>query len=207
MNSLDGGACQDGSVSLVGGTTAQTRLVLAEFGIPKRQNRWTVALRLVFALPHVILLVLGGIGADVRVILGWYCALVIGRLPTGFGNFVESYLSYQLRVSSYLWLMNQDYPTVSGSRSFPVSVDIPRTRARRLAVLFRIILLIPGWVVCSLVSAGMSIAGVFIWLIALVRGRMPAALFGAVAAVLRFQIRFAPIAPRTEPPLLRCMEH
>jgi hypothetical protein len=86
--------------------------------------------------------------------------------------------------------MNDAYPPFSVKKDFGVNVEIPTTRVSRWAVLFRIILLIPAAFVSALVSAGVEVAAVFIWLIVLVKGEMPVSLFAALAAILRYQARF-----------------
>lgn len=159
------------------------------FGAPQRQNRWTVAFRYVLVLPHLIWLAIRGVAVILVVIIGWFEALVLGRLPDAFARFLSNYVIYQVRVYSYLWLMNDTYPPFSAKAPFEVNVDIPVSRVRRLAVLFRIVLMIPAQFVNGLVTTGLAISGVFIWLIVLVNGAMPLSLFGATAAVLRFQAR------------------
>ncbi len=164
-------------------------LVQAGFGAPERQNRWKVAFRYILVIPLFFWLLILGIGAYVLVIIGWFAALFMGRLPSGIARYLSNFIIYATRVYSYLWLMNDAYPPFSAQAPFDVNLDIPVGRVRRLAVLFRIILLIPAQLVNSLVSLGLSLAGVFIWLIVLVKGSMPLPLFGAEAAVLRFQAR------------------
>jgi hypothetical protein len=63
-------------------------------------------------------------------------------------------------------------------------------RLSRLAVLFRLILAIPAFIVLYLAIYGLGTIVVFIgWLIALVAGRLPASLHQAIAAVLRYFVR------------------
>ena len=169
-------------------------LIHAGFGAPERQNRWTVAFRLILGIPQIVALVVLAIVSGILVFVGWFCALVLGRLPRGFADFISKFLVYETRVASYMWLMHGKYPPFSFSGGYPVHLDIPVTRVRRLAVLFRIILLIPAAIVQSVVSGGAAVAGVFIWLIVLVTGRMPLPLFAALSAWLRFQARYGAYA-------------
>ena len=173
---------------------ADQSLIHAGFGAPERQNRWKVAFRYVLVFPHLIWLAILGIAVLVLVVIGWFAALIKGRLPRSFARFLSNYVIYQTRVYSYLWLMNDAYPPFSVKATFDVNVDIPVGNVRRLAVLFRLVLLIPAQVVNSLVSLGLAVSSVFIWLIVLVNGSMPLSLFGAVAAVLRFQARVSAYA-------------
>jgi hypothetical protein len=173
---------------------AQLELVQAEFGVAERQSRWTVAIRWILVVPHWIVLLAEGIAAEVLVVLGWFAALVTGRFPASFASFVSGFLQYQTRVAAYAWLMHDLFPPFSWSDPDPVHVVIPRSRVRRLAVLFRVILLLPAAVVASVANAGLSVASFVVWLVVLVNGAMPPALFDAVAAILRYQVRYASYA-------------
>ena len=163
--------------------------VEAGFGVPTRQNRWTVAFRLVLLVPQLVVTWFLGVVATVLVVLGWCAALVTGRLPPAFLPFVTAFIQYQVRVYAYAALLTDVYPPFSLEAPYPVTVDAPATPVRRLAVLFRVVLCVPANLVLTLATSGIGIASVVIWLIVLVNGSMPPALFGAVAAVARFSAR------------------
>jgi hypothetical protein len=116
--------------------------------------------------------------------------LVLGRLPRSFVKPLSDYIVFITRVYSYNYLMNDAYPPFSADKDFAVNVEIPTTNVPRLAVLFRIVLLVPATIVSTIAGSGVIITVVFIWLIVLVKGEMPLSLFGALAAVLRYQARF-----------------
>ncbi len=168
----------------------------AGFGSPERQNRWTVAFRLILAIPHLLFLVILNIVAVVLVVVGWFCALVIGRLPAGIASFLAGLVQYETQVFAYVHLMLDRYPpfdvtsTYGAPSGYPVNVDVGIGPVRRLAVLFRLFLLIPANIVLQLAVGGMGLISVVIWVIVLVAGRMPTSLFEAHAAVLRFQARY-----------------
>ncbi|MDE3086890.1 MAG: DUF4389 domain-containing protein, partial [Acidobacteriota bacterium] len=173
---------------------AQLESVQVEFGASERQNRWSVAFRWILVIPHWFVLLALGIAAEVLVVLGWFAALVTGRFPPSFASFVSGVLQYQTRVSAYVWLMHDLFPPFSWSDPDPVHVFVPLSRVRRLAVLFRVILLLPAAIVTGVVNVGMSLSSFVIWLVVLVHGSMPPALFDAVAAVLRYQVRYSAYA-------------
>lgn len=164
--------------------------VQAGFGVPERQNRWTVAFRVILAIPHVLVLLVLGIAAYALVIIGWFAALVMGRLPRACAEFLRGFVLYATRVYAYTWLMTDKYPPFGWNDEYPVNLDVPNGPVRRLAVLFRIFLLIPAQILLTLVTAGFGLLFVFIWLIVLVAGRMPVTLFGATSAILRFEARY-----------------
>ena len=164
--------------------------VQAGFGAPQRQNRWKVAFRLVLAIPLLLWFFLLSIAAGFLIVIGWFTSLILGRLPHSFVRPLSDYIVFVTRMYSYVYLMNDAYPPFSDKRDFGVNLVIPSSKVRRSAVLFRIILIIPVAIVSALVAIGVEIASIFIWLIVLVKGEMPLPLFGALAAVLRYQARF-----------------
>jgi hypothetical protein len=89
-------------------------------------------------------------------------------------------------------LLTDVYPPFTLDESdYPVRFAIQPGRLTRLAVFFRIVLLIPAAVVGFLLSYGIATIALFVtWLIALVTGRLPVSLHLALAAVLRFQVRY-----------------
>lgn len=168
---------------------AKYALVQAGFGAPERQSRWKIGFRFILAIPIDLWLFVLSIWGVFLIIIGWFCALVLGRLPFAIAQYLSNLIVRQTRANSYIYLMNDAYPPFSAKADFGVNVMIPITKVRRFAVLFRYILLIPAGLVQGLVTSGLSICSIFIWLIVLVKGEMPLSLFGAIAAVLRFQAR------------------
>jgi hypothetical protein len=160
------------------------------FGAVERQNRWTVAFRFLLLIPQFFVLFVLGIAAYVVWILGWFAALVLGRLPGWVATFLTRYLQYVTRVSAYTYLLFDAYPpfTLSATR-YPATVEARPTRLNRLAVLFRLVLMIPAVIVMELATMGVAFASFVIWLIVLIAGRMPRALSEAIAAVVRYQTR------------------
>jgi hypothetical protein len=158
---------------------------------PGPQRRWTVALRVILAIPHFLWLWLVIVVASFAVAIGWVCAIFIGRLPTGIREFVAKALLYQSRVMGYGYLLSDRYPPFSLSDDdYAVELLIPAAgRLNRAAVLFRAILVIPAMIVAAIVGGGVGIPLVVLWLVTLVTGRMPRAGFEALSAVLRYQMR------------------
>lgn len=110
-----------------------------------RRNRLTVFFRLLLAIPHFIWLALWGIVNAVVLILSWFAALVTGRVPTGFHDFMGRYLRYQTHVVAYIQLAADPYPPFDGSSSYPVDLEVaPPVAQSRLTIFFRILLAIPA---------------------------------------------------------------
>ena len=83
---------------------------------PQPQNRWTVAFRLILAIPAYIISGIMGYLNRALAIFSWFVALVMGRIPEGMRNFAAFALRYEQQTTGYAYLLTQRYP------SFNVSV-------------------------------------------------------------------------------------
>src|SRR5215469_8715105 len=173
--------------------TAQEELapVLVAFAGPAPQSRLTVLFRLLMVIPHLIVLWALGIAAYVVVIIGWFGALFTGRLPIFAADYLAGFVRWQTRVFGYAILLTDVYPPFTlDDADYPIRVAVRPGRLNRLAVLFRFILLIPAWIIETVLSYGaFTLVQIVSWLIVLVSGRMPDSLYQAMAAALRYQVR------------------
>jgi hypothetical protein len=156
--------------------------VQASFSGPAPQSRVTVAFRLLLAIPHLLILVTMAVGAGVVAFIGWFGALFTGRLPVFAADFLTGYLRWASRVQAYQYLLTDEYP---------VRLAVPRGQElNRAAVFFRFFLLIPCWIVQSVISYGALTLFQFVnWLIVLISGQMPDTIHQALSAVLRYNYR------------------
>jgi Domain of unknown function (DUF4389) len=161
---------------------------------PAKQRRLTVAFRLILVIPHAFVLFFLDLAGFVVTFLGWWAALFIGRLPDFAVSYLSGLVRWNVRFYGYLFLLTDDYPPFNfdDDPAYPVVIAIPeRGRLNRLAVLFRLILVIWAWIVVNLVVAGASTIVTFIaWLITLITGKLPAPLHLAFTAVLRYWTRY-----------------
>lgn len=156
-----------------------------------RTSRVTVAFRVILALPHLLAVYAMSYAALVVAIVCWFAALFTGRVPQGLYGFNGWIVRYGARVMAYLWLITDRWPSFSENDDDPVRVELPGPQQlNRAAVFFRLILMIPAAIVASLLSSGLAVAGFFIWLIVLIRGRVPQPAFDGIASVTRYQTRF-----------------
>jgi hypothetical protein len=164
--------------------------VLMGFGPPASQQRVTVAFRAILAIPHLIVLIALVVAAEVVAFIGWWAALFTGQLPPWAHEFITGVLRWQSRVYGYLYFLTDQYPPFSlDDADYPVRLFTKQTRLNRLAVLFRVILMIPAVLLGALAGFGILLVSIVAWLITLIAGRMPAGLHQAFAAVIRFTAR------------------
>ncbi|MFD9125084.1 DUF4389 domain-containing protein [Kitasatospora sp. NPDC059571] len=168
--------------------------VLPELDVPApdRQRRLTVLLRWLLLIPQFVVVWALSLLAFAAVVVGWFGALALGRLPEPIERYLAGFVRYDTRVRASAMLLVDRYPPFAWSpEDYPVRVELKPGPLNRLAVLFRLILMIPAAIVESLLTGGWYVAAFVIWIIVLVLGRMPEPLFGSSAAVLRFTTRFS----------------
>ncbi len=77
------------------------------------RNRWTVAFRLILAIPQIIVFILVAIAGVVAAIIAWFAILFTGRYPDGLWRFALGVNRWSLRLQAYLLLMRDEYPPFS----------------------------------------------------------------------------------------------
>ena len=156
---------------------------------PSAQRRRTVLVRLLLALPSLIVVGLVGYAVVFAAFLGWFAALFSGRNP--FHKFIVGYIRWYARVLGYLYFLTDAYPPFSFEpvEDYPVDVELVQTPLRRVTVFFRIFLALPVALVAAIVEAGLGILGVVAWLVTLLRGSLPEPLHNSFHATLRFILR------------------
>jgi hypothetical protein len=182
---------EPGPWPLAGGAPEPSAPVLVKFAGPARQDRWTVLLRAILAIPALVCLYFARYVAWVVLITGWFGALFTGRLPDYAASFLTGFQRWEVRAYAYLLLLTDTYPPFGLlDTDYPVSVTTSPGRLNRAAVLFRLVLVFPAWVVATILWYGLGpILMIPVWLIVLVRGRMPRPLYEAIAACLRYWAR------------------
>src|SRR6476469_5853839 len=88
------------------------------------RNRLTVFFRWLLAIPHLIVLTLWSIVAEIAIIIAWFAALITGRVPAGVHNFLASWLRYATHVYAYAFLLADPFPPFSGSEAYPIDLQI-----------------------------------------------------------------------------------
>ncbi len=77
---------------------------------PLPRDRTTVAVRLLLAIPHFVLLVFLTIGWFVTTALAWFSILFTGTYPASLYPFGLGVMRWMLRVEAYLLLLVDEYP-------------------------------------------------------------------------------------------------
>jgi Domain of unknown function (DUF4389) len=73
-------------------------------------NRLTSGLRLIWAIPVFVILLVLGIAVSFVALVAWFAILFTGKLPAGMFNFILRVLRYVAQANAYILLMTDDYP-------------------------------------------------------------------------------------------------
>ncbi|GAB7187013.1 DUF4389 domain-containing protein [Kitasatospora sp. Ki12] len=166
-------------------------LPVLDMPAPGPQNRWTVLLRALLLIPQFVVVWVLSVVAFLVTVIGWFGALVLGRLPGFVADYLTAFLPYDTRVTAYLMLTVDRYPPFRfRAPEHPVQVGLRPGELNRLAVLFRIVLVIPASIVQGVVYAGWWTVSFISWLVVLVLGRMPQPLYETTTAILRYRMRY-----------------
>jgi hypothetical protein len=150
--------------------------------------RLTVFFRLLLAIPHLVWIMLWSIAVVLAVVVAWFGALVIGRVPGPLRRFMAAYVRYATHLGAFLYLVGRRFPGFTG-RPGTYGIDLelePAERQSRWRVLFRLFLAIPAFILDSALSGVVLVVAFLGWWYALVMGRMPEGLRNLGAACLRY---------------------
>jgi Domain of unknown function (DUF4389) len=158
-----------------------------------RQSRLTTFFRPFLVIPHVLAVAGWGIATEITVVLAWFAIVVTGRYPRGMFDFVSDYLAYASRVSCYAYLLTDRFPPFGGGSpgdGHPVQVSVDRPlRLSRLTTFFRLITVIPAYLVLLVFVYVMPLLTVFVWFVVIFLGRLPQGLFEVMEMPQRYQLR------------------
>ena len=166
---------------------------LLEVDPPQLQTRVSVLLRLLFTLPVAVVVSLWSVVAMLAQMLGWFAALVTGRLPTWVWQLQTGHLRVAARAGGYLMMLTDLYPSYDHcpDPDYPIRLVLGQPgRLNRAAVLFRAVLAIPALLLAYLAMAGWLLASPVGWIWILSTGRAPATYWQACTAVLRWVLRY-----------------
>jgi hypothetical protein len=70
-------------------------------------------IRIIMAIPHLVVLYILGIVAGIVLVISWFAALFTGTVPAGMHNFLVGVMRWNTRVSAYVTLLTDEYPPFS----------------------------------------------------------------------------------------------
>jgi hypothetical protein len=157
------------------------------------RNRLTTFFRLIVAIPWFIVMIFYGIGAFVATVIAWFALLLTGKYPQGLYDFNAGFIRMSARVSGFYQLLTDEYPSFGGGEDpeYPIRtlVGPPKEEYSRMKVLFRIILLIPVYVLHYVMQIILEVCGVVAWLVILFTGKLPIGLYRPIRIASAYSIK------------------
>ena len=160
----------------------------------ERVNRFLWLIKWLLVIPHGVVLGLLFIPTIVTTPLAWLTVVVLGRYPGFLWSYHSGLLRWSWRVNFYSYEAgNTDrYPPFSFgvSDDYPADLVIEYPEASsRLTGFFRWLLIIPHWIVISILSEIAGILVFFALVITLFTGRYPEGMFDIIMVMNRWIYR------------------
>jgi hypothetical protein len=154
-------------------------------------QRWrlTVALRWLLAIPHILVLALWQYIAILVSVVNWVIALFRGRPSERVHGWMARFVRYQVHVNAYLYFVADPYPKFRGwEGTYPVDLIVgPSGPQARWKTLLRIILVLPAYVLMTVLVYVLYIVAFFGAIYALCTARYPKGMRDLSAYALRYQ--------------------
>ena len=164
-------------------------------------DRLSSALRFLWVIP--ILVVLGGIGAyssEWASVLGGVGVIFIAPLlmivfrqkyPKWWWNFNIELMRFEARISMYMALTTDVYPSTDEEQSVHLEADYPDVVGQldRFAPLYKWLLAIPHYIVLFFLGIAAFFVLIYVWFVILFTGRYPRGAFDFIVGVSRWSYR------------------
>lgn len=166
-----------------------------EVDYPEQLNRLTTLLRVIWIIPIlVILALLSGTEEGIAAGLAIATALMIvvrQRYPRWWFDFSRELARFEGRLTAYLALLTDQYPSTVEEQSVHIEIDYPDVEQdlNRWLPLVKWLLAIPHFIVLIVLALLAVIAVIVAWFAILITGRYPRGLFDFVVGVLRWALR------------------
>jgi hypothetical protein len=177
----------------------------------EKSNRLTVVFRLVLAIPILIILILltsSGHGSEhategvdgvhdgfhyVGILFLPTLLMIVFRrkYPKWWFDWNLALTKFSIRVSSYLLLLRDEYPSTDEEQAVNVEIIYPdvEKELNQWLPLVKWLLAIPHYIVLILILIGVIISTILAWFIILLTGKYPKGIFDFVVGFLRWALR------------------
>jgi hypothetical protein len=157
------------------------------------RNRLSTFLRIIFAIPSIIVSVVYGLGAGIAAFIAWFAIVFTGRYPEGLYNFNVKALRMTMRTNSYMYLANDEMPPLNGDEDpgYPAQIGAaaPLPQYSRAKAFFRLILGIPVYILLYVWQLIGQIVSIIAWFAILFTGKLPEGLAGPLRGSLAYQAK------------------
>jgi hypothetical protein len=158
------------------------------FDVPytEARNRGTTAIRIILAIPHLILYGLWNRVAQLAAVIQWFICVFTGKRNKAIWDFSVASEAYGSRVNSYGGLLHDVFPPfLTEQGSVPSSYNLQYDESvNRLTVGLRIIWGIPALILAILIGIAAFFVVVVSWFVIVITGKHPKGMFDFL---LKFQ--------------------
>ena len=165
---------------------------------PERITNWKPLVQWMLAIPHCFVVEDSSTCPRSVAIISWFAILFTGRLPEGLASAQHLYIRYANRTLAYAAFLREEYPpfvfgtTAEDQGEYPDvrTSFVPQYEDRnRVTVGFRLILVIPHFIVLAVLGIAAALV-VFVWVfVVLFTGRWTPGLRDFVVGVMRWNTR------------------
>jgi hypothetical protein len=169
------------------------------FDPPERVANWRPLVAWLLVIPHMIVLYVLQLVAEVVAVISWFAILFTGKLPEGLAGYQAMYIRYLARTYTYLGFLREEYPPFTFATTAADPGDDPRVRLdlqpaltdrNRLTVFFRVILAIPQAIVLAFVGLALYFVYLIAFFVVLFTGHWSEGMRNFVLGVMQWYIRF-----------------
>jgi hypothetical protein len=157
------------------------------------RNRLSVGLRLIYAIPVMIVAWLYSIGAMFAVIGAWFSIVFTGTYPQGLYDFIAKYVRLASRANSYVFLATDESPPLNGDEdsSYPVQIGLPAPLAEydRVKTGLRLLIGIPVFLLNYVQNIIGSIVSLIGWFAIVFTGKMPEGMIKPLHGALAYMTK------------------
>jgi len=165
-----------------------------QFGVDYPQaerNRLTVAFRIVLVIPALIVAAVLNSSRALLFLPPLLLILFRNKYPRWWFDWNLQLLRFVNRVSSYLLLLRDEYPSTDAEQAVHLDIGYPDVAAElnRGLPLVKWLLAIPHYLVLAVLGIAVTVLAIVGWFIVLVTGQLPPWLFDFIVGVLRWSNR------------------
>lgn len=163
---------------------------------PDRLNQLTTLLRLIWAIPILLLTYVLSQSNNAIVLPTLLLILFRQKYPRWWFDFNLELVRFQGRINAYLSLLTDQYPSTDEEQSVHIELDYPdaATELNRFLPIIKWILALPHYIVIVLLMVLSLLAEIAAWAAIVATGRYPRRLFDFVVGVQRWNLRVAAYA-------------
>jgi hypothetical protein len=155
------------------------------------RNRGTVAIRIILAIPHLLIVGVWGYAIELVSVIHWFIQVFTGKRNQGLFNFTNRYLAYASHVNTYVGLLFDDYPGfIDDAGKTPVQYNLDYDESvNRLTAGLRIIWAIPALIVAIVLGIAVFFVTLLTWFTILITGKHPRGQFDFQLKVNRYTMQ------------------